>query len=133
MTHFISHYPQLKMTTKRTSPAHPQAKRIERAIDALIEVSDHWDEDEVSTYPPDLPSFDEFIETLSTSLLSIEWKEAAKKAICTTCGSEIVATINNSNFRDGECGPCEYNRYTSQAALLSACKAMVIGIPDELM
>jgi hypothetical protein len=30
---------------------------------------------------------------------------------CRTCGSEIVETINDSNFRDGECGPCEYQRY----------------------
>lgn len=30
---------------------------------------------------------------------------------CKTCGSEIVETINDSNFREGECGPCEYQRY----------------------
>lgn len=30
---------------------------------------------------------------------------------CKTCASEIVETINDSNFREGECGPCEYQRY----------------------
>lgn len=43
---------------------------------------------------------------------------------CRTCGSEIVETINESNFRDGECGPCEYQRYRSQAALLKACEGV---------
>lgn len=41
---------------------------------------------------------------------------------CRNCGSEIVETINESNFRDGECGPCEYQRYRSQADLLKACE-----------
>ena len=39
---------------------------------------------------------------------------------CKTCGSEIVETVNGSNFHDGECGPCEYGRYRSQPDLLSA-------------
>jgi hypothetical protein len=30
---------------------------------------------------------------------------------CKTCGSEIVETVNDSNFHEGECGPCEYARY----------------------
>lgn len=34
---------------------------------------------------------------------------------CTSCGSEIVETINDSNFHDGECGSCEYERYKSQS------------------
>lgn len=42
---------------------------------------------------------------------------------CRTCGSEIVETINESCFRDGECGPCEYRRYQSQADLLAAARA----------
>ncbi len=52
---------------------------------------------------------------------------------CKTCGSEIVETINDSNFLEGECGLCEYERYKSHPELLAACKAMVNGIPDELM
>ena len=43
------------------------------------------------------------------------------KAHCTKCGSEIVETINDSEFRDGECGICEYARYKSQPDLLRAC------------
>lgn len=30
---------------------------------------------------------------------------------CVTCRSEIVETVNDSNFGDGECGTCEYQRY----------------------
>lgn len=37
---------------------------------------------------------------------------------CSCCGSEIVETINDSHFRDGECGSCEYERYKSQPRLL---------------
>lgn len=33
---------------------------------------------------------------------------------CRTCGSEIAETINESNFPDGECGPCEHERYASK-------------------
>jgi hypothetical protein len=36
--------------------------------------------------------------------------------LCKTCGSEIVETVNDSNFNDGECGPCEYERYKSRPA-----------------
>ena len=39
---------------------------------------------------------------------------------CKTCGSDIAETINDSNFHEGECGPCEYRRYTSQPALVDA-------------
>ena len=44
---------------------------------------------------------------------------------CKTCGSEIVETINASNFREGECGPCEYQRYASQPALLKECETQL--------
>ena len=39
---------------------------------------------------------------------------------CRTCGSAIVATINDSNFGDGECGACEYRRYRTQPDLIEA-------------
>ena len=39
---------------------------------------------------------------------------------CKTCGSEIVETVNDSQFGDGECNGCEYERYKSQPALLEA-------------
>lgn len=44
---------------------------------------------------------------------------------CKTCRSEIVVTINDSNFNDGECGGCEYQRYKSQPELLEALEAYV--------
>jgi hypothetical protein len=40
---------------------------------------------------------------------------------CKTCGSEIVETVNDSIFRDGECDGCEYARYRSQPDLLATC------------
>ncbi len=43
---------------------------------------------------------------------------------CKTCDSEIVETVNDSLFRDGECNGCEYERYASQPKLLRACAAV---------
>ena len=58
---------------------------------------------------------------------------------CKTCGSEIVETVNGSNFHDGECGPCEYLRYKLQPALYSALNALFYAkalhdseVPKEL-
>jgi hypothetical protein len=42
---------------------------------------------------------------------------------CRACGSEIVESINDSKFREGECGPCEYERYTSQPALVALAQS----------
>jgi hypothetical protein len=44
-------------------------------------------------------------------------------SLCTWCGSEIVPSINDSHFAEGECGPCEYRRYHSQPGLVRACGA----------
>lgn len=46
-------------------------------------------------------------------------------ANCKTCGSEIVETINDSNFNEGECGPCEYQRYRSQPELVKKLHELV--------
>jgi hypothetical protein len=43
---------------------------------------------------------------------------------CKTCGSEIAETINDTCFRDGECGPCEYQRYRSQPVMLALAQAL---------
>jgi len=40
---------------------------------------------------------------------------------CITCRCEIVETVNDSVFGDGECNSCEYERYKSQPHLLDAC------------
>ena len=54
---------------------------------------------------------------------------------CKTCNSEIVETVNDSLFREGECGACEYHRYQTQPALLDACELAFDEIAqwDELM
>jgi hypothetical protein len=49
---------------------------------------------------------------------------------CTTCGCEIVETVNDGAFRDGECGGCEYERYRSHAKVLDVARALY-GLIDE--
>jgi hypothetical protein len=51
-------------------------------------------------------------------------------AHCTTCGSEIVATVNDGAFRDGECGGCEYQRYATQPKLLEAAKEALMILSE---
>ena len=45
---------------------------------------------------------------------------------CQTCGSEIVASVNDGVFRSGECDACEWLRYESQSALLDACRLALV-------
>lgn len=64
---------------------------------------------------------------LSNDVRDVETDETFTVGVvnhCKTCGSEIVETVNESAFREGECGPCEYRRYRSQPALLAACKGV---------
>lgn len=51
---------------------------------------------------------------------------------CKTCRSEIVATVNDSLFREGECNVCECQRYHSQPELLEACQTALeeLHCPD---
>ncbi len=49
---------------------------------------------------------------------------------CTTCGSDIVETVNDSVFGDGECGGCEYHRYKTQPALLRALDDLLAHTVD---
>jgi len=51
---------------------------------------------------------------------------------CKTCGSEIVVTMNDSNFNEGECGSCEYQRYTSQPSLLELAQAFLLECSDQI-
>lgn len=48
----------------------------------------------------------------------MEKKENAPSVTCKTCSSEIVATVNDSVFGDGECNACEYGRYKTQPECL---------------
>jgi hypothetical protein len=45
--------------------------------------------------------------------------------ICKTSGSEIVETVNDSLFGDGECDGCEYRRYKTQPQLLEALDCLL--------
>ncbi len=51
---------------------------------------------------------------------------------CKTCGSEVVVTINDTNFNEGECGPCEYRRYRSQSELLELVRAFRQDCSDQI-
>ena len=50
---------------------------------------------------------------------------------CKTCGSEIVQTVNDSLFRDGECDGCEYQRYKTQPALIEALDYLLEQTVDQ--
>jgi hypothetical protein len=50
---------------------------------------------------------------------------------CRTCGSEIVETVNDSVFGDGECNGCEYDRYKSQPALCEALDYVLDQTVDQ--
>ncbi len=50
---------------------------------------------------------------------------------CKTCRSEIVETVNDSIFREGECDGCEYQRYRSQPALLEALDYLLKQAIDQ--
>lgn len=67
-----------------------------------------------------MPSFDEFVADIANKLRAIKWERDERATHCSTCGSEIVETINDSHFGKGECGLCEYERYRSQPALVEA-------------
>jgi hypothetical protein len=50
---------------------------------------------------------------------------------CRTCKSDIVQSVNEGVFRDGECEYCERRRYESQPLLLEACyAALELRCPD---
>jgi hypothetical protein len=49
---------------------------------------------------------------------------------CKSCGSDMVMMMNDSNFQGGECGPCEYERYQTQPALLVAAKEALMILSE---
>lgn len=59
-----------------------------------------------------------------------EWVDTNVRIVCKTCGSEIVSTINDSNFREGECGPCEYRRYSVQPQFADALDTLLAETVD---
>jgi hypothetical protein len=52
--------------------------------------------------------------------------------VCRTCGSEIVETVNDSLFREGECDGCEYQRYCSQPELLRLARSFQCSCEERL-
>ena len=48
-----------------------QNQKLQKALNILQDISDNWNEDDVVTYSPDLPSFDEVV----SALREIEFKE----------------------------------------------------------
>ena len=51
--------------------------------------------------------------------------------VCKTCDSEIVETVNDSQFGDGECNGCEYLRYQTQPALAEALDELLEQTLDQ--
>jgi len=49
---------------------------------------------------------------------------------CRTCSSEIVNSVNDGVFRDGECEACEYHRYQTQPRLLEALDELLCQTVD---
>lgn len=119
------------MRTKKKSPAkrefyvwadyvrrmyqHVEAKTAKAAYAIAKRRSDRWEPCEWHEH--NAYQLSNEVQDLATE----EFIAIAGEKNCKTCGSEIVETINESNFRDGECGPCEYKRYASQSDLLDAC------------
>jgi hypothetical protein len=65
---------------------------------------------------------DEVTDLATWELLPVRGTPATP---CKTCGSEIVETVNDSTFCDGECGPCEYERYQSQPILREHLRTLI--------
>jgi hypothetical protein len=49
-----------------------------------------------------------------------EWIGNNVPVRCATCGNEIVFSVNDSHFREGECEACECRRYRTQPALVES-------------
>lgn len=116
--------------TKKTSPATPQATRRFRvyATDVLFQDVEAVSADEAHDIAEEDPCFEPCggflqIEPDVKDLDADTYiRVGAPTSPCKTCGSEIVATVNDGAFRDGECNGCEYERYRSQPQLLAAVR-----------
>src|SRR5438270_7469073 len=121
------------MTTKRKTPARKEYsvwadRRVFQHVEAASPeeayriAQQHPDDFEPCTYGIENFELIPFVGDVETGE---EFRVGSPATNCRTCGSEIVETINDSRFRDGECGPCEYERYRSQPELLRACEYAV--------
>ncbi len=121
MTHYFF-FPQLQMATNDTPPAlrlyRVFADHVDRAYQE-IEAESPARAHEIAGDQPEAwescfehAGSDEYqlsgdVQDVATE----EYHQVTSATHCKTCGSEIVETVNGSNFGDGECGPCEYARY----------------------
>lgn len=111
------------MENSASSPAKSSADLpvlVREAIDAFWEkIVEHFPEARGGDLSPE--------RTIRLQLMAEEavkeWIANNVSIFCTTCHSEIVETVNASNFPDGQCGPCEYRRYQSVPLLLDAANA----------
>jgi hypothetical protein len=109
-------------TNENTPPATPNDKPdlrhvVEEALDAFWDVvAENYPLAEAGDLSPlSTVNLDDAAMTAAE-----EWVRNNVPVLCKTCGGEIAETVNDSNFGEGECGPCEYRRYASQPLLVDA-------------
>jgi len=122
------------MATKRKSPANKtflvQADEV-RPVYQQVEADNPTLAHEIARQQPDcwepFDCADSDGFTISNEVHDLATGEIAAihgAKNCKTCGSETIESINDGSFRDGACGGCEYEGYTSRPDLLKACEAM---------
>jgi hypothetical protein len=113
------------MENKKKSPANKRQYRV-YATDVLFQDVEATSAAEAYRKADEHPCFESCGSSLrlDPDVKDIETDEfirvGAKASHCKTCGSEIVVTINDSAFDDGECGRCEYRRYRASQELYEA-------------
>lgn len=118
------------MTTRNTTPPAPREfcvyapQTVHRHVEAAsAEEAFRAAQDPASFEPcgPDL-TFDRAVQDVPAD----EYVHVGRAAsCCKTCGSEIVPTVNDSHFSEGECGPCEHRRYATQPTLVTRAKEVL--------
>jgi hypothetical protein len=122
-------FPQLQMATNDTPPARRLyrvfADHIDRAYQEVEAESPKRAHEIASGQPECFESCFEHAGSddyrLSGNVQDVateEYHQVTETTHCTACGSEIVESVNESTFGDGECGPCECVRYRAARRLL---------------
>lgn len=121
------------MTTKQTSPATKTfrvwADNMQRVFQDVEAVSPERAHAHAQDNPDDWEQCDEHYDGIHMSsdvmeLATEKYFTVGEHQQCRSCGDDLVEGINDSKFRDGECGPCEYQTYRSRSDLLQACEAI---------
>ncbi len=133
--------PSSTMTTKRTPPANKAfcvwadyVRRVYQHVDARNPRQAHaiakrqsgcWE-------PCDLCDTRTYrLSNEVQDLATEEFTSVRDPKCCRTCGSEIVESINGSNFHDGECGSCEYQGYRACGELIEALDELLAQTLDQ--